>query len=180
MRYFILFTMFLFWGCGGGYYYLFQTYDLKNTPLTKISKHIGLQEIEIPDYLKQDRLVFLENNHLTLTSYRWAQPVRTSLKKELISYLSNTLPSYAVEEYPWSNSQDTDILLTIKINEFIYQNGKITLNGYYIIKNKNGEYKKIFSFEKNSSKEPDDMVKNMRELYKELEEEIKKRTISQD
>ncbi len=161
-------------GCGSQSYFAFNEEIPKNSKFTKIDKYVALLEIEVPDYLKQDRIAVMKNGKIIFLDQKWTEPIEGSLEKELTSYLINRLPSYGVLKYPWQRDIKAQAEISLHINDFIYKNGKVFLQGYYIIKKEDSSYKKIFSLQTESSRDPFEIVKNMKKLYKKLEEEIKR------
>ena len=160
--------------CSRESYFMFQTQNPKNLRFEKISHYVAVNEIEVPNYLKQDHLSIIKENKVSFLPDKWAESIDTALQKELVSYLLKTLPSYGVLEYPWQKSKKAEAEIKIHINDFIYKNGKIVLSGYYFIKKDNEEYKKVFNFSEISSPSPQQIVENMKKLYKRLEKEIVK------
>ncbi len=178
MKYLISLIVFIFIGCGSSSYFVFDTNNPKSSKFTKITKYVAINEIELPNYLKQDHLAVIKDHKVVFLKQKWAEPMDISLEKELISYLLNNLPLYGVLKYPWQKEIKAEVEISIHINDFIYKNGETVLEGYYLLKKGDSQYKKTFSFKEKNSNKPEDITKTMRNLYKKLEEEIRKRIIS--
>ncbi|GEM_PF-6992524 len=172
MRNILILAIFLLGGCGGSFYYTFKIEPINKNSLSLIKDYIALEEMEIPDYLKQNHIAIMEKNRVTFLSAKWSEPVEQLLKKETISFFMKE-KSIGVIEYPWQGDIKAKDVIKITIEDFIYKNGNVVLEGYYFLK-KNGKiYKKLFFYKEKCDKNAENIVKTMQKLYKKLLTDIK-------
>ncbi|NPA81137.1 MAG: hypothetical protein GXO31_00830 [Epsilonproteobacteria bacterium] len=173
-RVIIFITIFIFTGCGGGFYYTFKTYPFSKNSFSQIKEYIAFKEMEIPDYLKQNHIAVMENDKVKFLSAKWTEPVEAMLKRESIYFFMKD-DSLGVLEYPWQKDIKAKAVIKLIIEDFIYKNGKVILRGYYILKKGDKSYKKLFSYEEKSNGEPDDIVNKMQRLYLKLLKDMKEK-----
>ncbi len=168
----ILSIIFLLNGCGGSLYYTFKIEPINKNSLSLIKDYIALEEMEIPDYLKQNHIAIMQKNQVTFLSAKWSEPVEQLLKKETISFFMRD-ESIGVIEYPWQQDIKAKDIIKITIEDFIYKNGNVILEGYYFLKKNGKTYKKLFFYKEKCDKNAKNIVKTMQKLYKELLTDIK-------
>ncbi len=172
MKKYLIIAILIFSGCTGKLYFNFQIDPFSKNSFSQIKEYIAIEEMEIPNYLKQDHIAVMREGKITFLSQRWIEPLSLILKKDLISFFMKE-KSLGVVEYPWQKEIKTKAVIKIVIEDFIYENKKVVLKGYYLLKKEDKTYKKLFSYQKKCTKNPDKIVKTMQKLYKKLLQDIR-------
>ena len=144
MKYFlVLITLFIF-GCSAGskkIEFMIAPSPLPQKP-TSINKIVGLWDIELPYYLENGKLPYLQNAKVSFFDAYFANDSEEFFKKRAKILLLSSFKD--VTNYPWDNKK-TDLTIKIIIKDLIADENKITLDAYYIIYNNK---KKVIKKEK--------------------------------
>ena len=119
MRYAILLVLTLFLSsCSykSDGYYLLNTAKAINHHKATYRGTLGVAKIELPDYLKGDRLaVKLTPNHIVYRDEKWIEGFGEMLRDRVIKFLKNSLHNQKIYKYPWKVDRVPQKVLKIKI-----------------------------------------------------------------
>ncbi len=132
MRKIVIAILLLFSGCAQK-----KTYYAPHIPLQSCcSKQlvIGVEDVEVPDYLLQDRVVVKEAKEHFIP-FRFVEDPRESLTKAFIEFLQNYFQGATIFHYPWQGGQ-TSCKVALALDALYIQKGSLFLVASLRIKQK--------------------------------------------
>ena len=177
MRHLIVIVISLFLiGCSGKK----SQYLLPNSTIgsvKSIKTQIGVKKIELPSYLKNDKIVIKEGLQIKRLNANFVTSADELFTNRAIKDFKKALNNPNVFLYPWDVDKKKGYIITIVIDEFIYEDSKIHLSGSYYIKSSSEKVLNSSNFDmyRVSSKEIDNILQNMSTLFDELIEQIAKK-----
>ena len=153
------------------------------TAPTMVEKHytkqlpiIGVEEITLPEYMKQGKVAI----QLTPTqihysqSDEWMDNMEASLTKQLIATIQRSFNHPNVYPYPWGLSQQAGIRIKVAISRFIAYGDAVYLDANWKISDlKRGrEYGKLFSIKVPCGKDTASVVAAMNKAFGKMSQSI--------
>jgi len=158
--------------------YLLRDSTGKIEPVGKITEAIGVEKIQLPEYLKQNHIVF-ENEKGQLIEYtdaRWAVHLPESLTDRLITSLQQSLETPQIYLYPWETHEALPLLLKLTISRFIAGPHYLTLRARWQIYDTRTKETKSFLYRTRlpmpEKYRAADIVEAMNRAYQKLEKQI--------
>jgi len=152
--------------------YTLQTSQI--TPIRTIHTQIGVKKITLPEYLNSNKILVKEGNLIKeLDANFIAYPDELFTQKTIVA-LKQKLNNPNVFLYPWDVKKKKGFIVEIIIDNYLYSNGYVYLEGSYFIKRANGKriIAKNFSLKKESTPEAESIVASLDELFSSLIDEI--------
>lgn len=112
------------------YYVLNPVYPKVHFKAENPRAKIGIDMINIPDYLEKSQLSIYCTAHQSRINedHQWAENLAANIKRVVKTDLNNFLPGAMVEVYPWDSKFDPDYHLQIDISQF-----KVSINGQSVL-----------------------------------------------
>ena len=167
MKKLLFLLIFFLVGCSTKNYILPST----TTPLIKHkSVQIGVKEVEVPEYLLDNKFIIEDGVEAKELNVVFVESLDRLLTKKTIDILKESLNNPNVFLYPWEVKEKKGYIISIKIDDFKYSNGKAILKGSYKIYNvlTKKEYIKNFRLTKTSKATKKDLVMSLNGLYKKV------------
>ena len=142
--------------------------------LKSIKTQIGVKKINVPDYLNSDKILVKNGSKLESIDANFASSADSLFTQKAIVTLKKALNNPNVFLYPWEVSKKKGYIVEINIDDYLYSNGMVNLNGTYYIKNANGQVisAKNFAYSKPANKDANSIVNALNELFNNLIIEI--------
>ena len=163
-------------GCGGP-----STQYLLSVDSTKISKRshknvqIAVDKVTVPGYMEESQIAIQKSGgEISYRSEIWAVPSAKALTSTLIRSLQKKFSNPNVYLFPWDVEKESGIRVKVTINQFIYNNGTVSLEATYFIKRIGSSHKRsyLFSTRVTSGADTATIVQAMRIAFGRLVEEI--------
>ena len=140
-RFGIFVAMLLLGGCLGGYSPESRFYSLgtikTTTELKTKDLSVGINEVELPDYLNRPQIVFVNENSSQIEiarEDRWAEALTSMIQRVVAEDMSEILPKAQVVAKA-SLLENFDRIVDIQIVRFdIVENKKVVLEAWWYIK----------------------------------------------
>jgi uncharacterized lipoprotein YmbA len=128
---------------------------------------VGLKEVEVPEYLNSDKIVYQKGVKLYKVDANFATTPSKLLTHNAIVTLKSALDTPNVQLYPWDFKSTRGVIVTIKLDDFIYKDGLVVVRGSYYIKNVKGKLlsEKNFDLHESSSEDVESVVENLSKLF---------------
>ncbi len=135
---------------------------------------IGIKQIELPRYFDQNNLAIKkgDNRVVFIQDADWISDMDEHLTTVLIAYLKRYFNTTDIFLYPWESSKKIKKIVKIRIDNFIYESGKVTLDATWEIDLNHTTKPKFFHTSVKSGSSSDEIVKAMNEAFSKLEKEI--------
>lgn len=164
-------------GCGKSGYYVLSTASHPEKTYNKPNLSIGLQNVELPEYLDKRKLTYAtsESRIMQLDNVFWAEDLDVGLKHRLISFLQKKFKKPEVFLFPWGSDSIPDVKINVHINRFLAQNGKVYLDGSWVLIYKEEKKSQAHMFVKSLpivSDEPTVIVEGMHKVFTQFEEAV--------
>jgi len=174
MRYIALFLMLFLVGCSTKSVNYTLPNTLENSSIKTTKVQIGVEKVEIPPYLMQDKVVVVNGNKVEQMDAKFAASLDSLLTKRAIKNLKKLLNNPNVFLYPWDVNAQKGYIVKIVIDDFIYSNNEVKLTGSYYIKDSSNKVliSKNFSLQSSSSIKADNIIYNLSKLFDKLTVEI--------
>ncbi len=121
MKYLLVVIMiFILSGCTAKRFYMLSGLHEKSSSSHTIGyKTIGVEDVQIPDYLKEGRIPkkTKHNRIIYIKDALWAVDIAEDLTSSLIFDLQNSFTDARVVHYPWDGN--VDLIISVKIKRFI-------------------------------------------------------------
>jgi uncharacterized lipoprotein YmbA len=166
-------TFFLFLGCSNQTYLLPQPHQ--RTFVGKVYEQIGVKQVKLPEYLMDNKFLIQKDGvEAKEVEVNFVESLDSILTKRTIEMLKSSLDNPKVFLYPWEVKRKRGYIVGIEIENYIYRDGKIVLEGSYEIKDTIAKmrYTTDFRLSKPSSKDKKELIKNLNELYSKVVLEI--------
>ena len=151
------------------------TIEPKEThPIKTMHTQIGVKKITLPEYLNSNKILVKEDDKIKeLDANLIAYPDELFTQKT-IEILKHRLNNPNVFLYPWDVKEKKGFIVEITIDNYLYSNGYVYLEGTYFIKKANGKtiVARNFSLKKEATNDPDSIIKSLNELFSNLIDEI--------
>ncbi len=153
------------------------------TAPTMVEKHytkqlpiIGVEEITLPEYMKQGKVAI----QLTPTqihysqSDEWMDNMEASLTKQLIATIQRSFNHPNVYPYPWGLSQQAGIRIKVAISRFIAYGDAVYLDANWKISDlkRSREYGRLFSIKVPCGKDTASVVAAMNKAFGKMSQSI--------
>jgi cholesterol transport system auxiliary component len=143
---------------------------------TKQLPVIGVEEITLPEYMKQGKVAI----QLTPTqihysaSDEWMDNMENSLTKQLIATIQKSFNHPSVYPYPWGLSQQASIKIKVTISRFIAYGDSVYLDANWKISDlrRGREYSRLFSTKVPCGKDTASVVVAMNRAFGKLSQSI--------
>ncbi len=158
--------------------YLLWDTDGRTPSVGTISEALGVEKVQLPEYLKQNHIVY-ENKNGQLIEYtdaKWAVHLPESLTDRLIASLQQALRTPQIYLYPWQTHQKLPLLLKLTISRFIAGPSYLVLHAHWQLYDTRTKETKSFLYRTRlpmpEKFKATDIVETMNRAYRELEKEI--------
>ena len=153
------------------------------TAPTMVEKHytkqlpiIGVEEITLPEYMKQGKVAI----QLTPTqihysqSDEWMDNMEASLTKQLIATIQRSFNHPNVYPYPWGLSQQAGIRIKVALSRFIAYGDAVYLDANWKISDlkRSREYGRLFSIKVPCGKDTASVVAAMNKAFGKMSQSI--------
>jgi uncharacterized lipoprotein YmbA len=137
---------------------------------------IGIETVELPRYFNQNNLAIKEGkNKVSFTSQaHWISDMDEHLTSVLVAFLKRYFNTTDIYLYPWDVKKNINKKVDLKIENFIYQDGKVVLDASWEISIGTSNKAKFFHTSVVSKQDSDSIVKSMDKAFGKLEKEIAK------
>ena len=154
-------------------YYLLEG-DKQIVEVHPSSISVGVKKIELPKYFSQNSLAIKEGEHkiVFIQNANWVSDMDEQLTSVLIAYLKRYFNSTKIYYYPWEAKGKINKILSIRVENFIYENGYVVLEASWEIKEGRQSRAKFFKTQVKSKNKNDDIVKAMDKAFGKLEKQI--------
>lgn len=132
-------------------FYVLNPIRTATTIKRHISYNVGLEKIQLAQYLQQPQIVTRKTNHqLHLDEFnRWAEPLKENIQQVLKSNLEYQLKNATVVRYPWRASLQPSYIIEVSISKFdTNTQGRSLLQANIKIKSKEGKIITAFTNKK--------------------------------
>lgn len=135
--------------------------------IATIDTQIGVKAVTVPAYLNSNKIVIQQGVVLKSLGANFASTPSKLLTKSAIATLKQALNNPYVFLYPWDVRVQKGYIVTIGLDNFIYKNGLVYLEGSYFISKAKGKiiYAKNFSYKQASKEQSDAIVKSLSVLF---------------
>lgn len=135
---------------------------------------IGVKEVTVPTYLSSNKIAIQEGTLLKSLGAKFASDPAELLTKNAIATLKQALNDPYVFLYPWDIREQKGYIVTINLDNFIYKNGLVYLEGSYLIAKANGKttYARNFLYKRASKEQSSAIVKSLSTLFHQVVIEI--------
>ena len=161
----VLISMF-FIGCSSKQSeYLLPKADFR--AVKSIITQIVVIKVKVPDYLNDDKILVKKGLEVKSLNANFADAPDKLFTQQTITTLKQALNNPNVFLYPWDVKSKKGYIVKIVLDDFIYSDSQVHLSGSYFIKLANGTTvsAKNFNLQTPSSQNPQDIMKNLGELY---------------
>jgi uncharacterized lipoprotein YmbA len=94
----------------------------------QFSGRIGLKAVEMPAYLRTERLYYrVEGKLIHHPLHRWAEPLAEGIERTLTTEILEALPHAQWTNYPWTERQRPDIALKVNVIDIIAREDSVEL-----------------------------------------------------
>ena len=135
-------------GCGGA-----STQYLLSVDSAKISRRshknvqIAVDKVTVPGYMEESQIAIQKSGgEISYRSEIWAVSTAKALTNTLIRSLQKKFSNPSVYLFPWDVEKETGIRIKVTINQFIYSNGKVSLEAPSFIKRIGSSHKQSYMF----------------------------------
>jgi len=142
--------------------------------VANFKRQIGVKKITLPEYLNSDKILVKNGYQIkSINAYFATSADKLFTQKAILSF-KRALNNPNVFLYPWGVADKKGYIVEINIDDYLYSNGIVNLNGTYYIKNAKNIvlFSKNFSFAKNSKDNVNSIVESLNELFENLIIEI--------
>lgn len=170
---YIFLSLFILAGCSSrSSEYLLPTADVGIVGSAKYP--VGLKEVEVPEYLNSDKILFQKGAKLYKVDANFATTPSKLLTLNAIVALKKSLNTPNVQLYPWDFKNSRGVIVTIKLDDFIFKDGFVHVRGSYYIKSATGKLlsEKNFDLQKHSSEDVGSVVGNLSKLFNQVVVEV--------
>jgi len=176
MRYIVALIMIgLFAGCSirSKSYYLLEG-ESHNVQMREMHESVGIENITLPRYFSQSSVAIKEGKNRVsfLSQASWMSGMDEHLTDVLIAYLRRYFNTTDIYLFPWDVRKKVQKKVTIRIEKFIYEKGRIYLDASWDISQDSTKRAKFFHTEIPSESDSEAIVKHMDEAFSALEEAI--------
>jgi len=135
---------------------------------------IGIEKIELPRYFEQNNLAIKKgaNKIIFLDKAHWVSDMDEQLTSVLIAYLKRYFNTTKIFYYPWEAKKNLSKIVSIRIENFIFQDDKVVLEVSWEIKTGSKSIAKFFKTQVPSDANADNIVKAMNKAFGELQLQI--------
>ena len=162
-----------------------QFYMLKTVPADPISQtrlNIGIQEVQIPEYIKRPQIVTIENTvEYNISEFnRWSSSLSGIIRRTLASDMAYLLPKSFIK--PSSIISDNyNYTISLEINRLDGEFDKnATLEAWWYILNRHGKivYRGQTNLSRPAGDDYEELVSSQSRLLAEMAEQISKKIIT--
>jgi len=132
-------------------FYVLNPTRTKGTLNKQVKLHIGLEKVQLAQYLQKPQIITRKTNHeLKLSEFnRWAEPLKENIQQVLQTNLEHMLINAVVANYPWKASLKPAYTIKVNITKFDTNAlGRSILQVNFKIKSKDGKILTVFSNKK--------------------------------
>jgi len=167
MRYIILLiSTIAFIGCSSKHnIYLLPNPEIST--LKTLKTQIGVTNVEVPSYLNSDKILVKDGLKVEELNAEFATNPDKLFTQQAIQTLKKALNNPNVFLYPWDVKKKRGYIVKIVLDDFIYSNNMVVLNGSYFIKMASGTIvsSKNFHLTASANRDAKEIMEKLGQLF---------------
>jgi uncharacterized lipoprotein YmbA len=122
------------------YWVLDRATDLRRELEWPTGATIGIERVELPEYLKRDELVSRVSHRLEVDEVnRWAEPLDSAFARILSEDLRSLIGNGHLVDAPWDSAHAPDVVVTLQLRRFERVGNRVELDADWQLREARGK-----------------------------------------